>query len=550
MELWDVNCMLGRWPSADLLFHDVRGLVARMDQLGITRAAVSHTDCLHYDLVRGNAQLMAMLAEAEASARARLWPCWVLAPPATGEHGSPAELAAALDAHDIHVARLYPREHNYSLSSPEAAELLNLLAQRHTLTLIDLEQSSWEEIDRVAGATIGLPLVVCNVGYRGLRRYAGVLNRRPNVHVDLSYLGSHQGLEWLAARTGPGQLLFGTGAPLIDGGGGVTRLLLSGLGEAECAAIGHGNFQRLLASAGAEAGEGVGAAVEPQAAGPAASASSAPIISSPETERPSAQVLRSEPIRGWDIIDGHAHVGPWFNFFTPEPTADSMLRVMDRCGVRMAVVSATRAISTEVVAGNAEVIELVRRHPRRFAGYAVFNPHQPGSLADVEQALDVPGIVGIKIHPDVQAYSVNGPLYAPVFELARRRKSPILAHTFADSAFSDPLQFDTVATNWPEVVILLGHSGVTGEGHRRAMAVALKHPNLYLEVCGSLTTGHWIQQMVASVGPQRVIYGSDFPFIELRYGLGRVVFAGLPPETLALVLGGNARRVLGLPPSA
>jgi predicted TIM-barrel fold metal-dependent hydrolase len=79
------------------------------------------------------------------------------------------------------------------------------------------------------------------------------------------------------------------------------------------------------------------------------------------------------------------------------------------------------------------------------------------------------------------------------------------------------------------------------------MKVAGLHPNLYLELCGSLTTGHWIRQMVATLGPERVLYGSDFPFIELRYALGRVVFAGLPPEDLALVLGGNARRVLRLP---
>jgi len=153
----------------------------------------------------------------------------------------------------------------------------------------------------------------------------------------------------------------------------------------------------------------------------------------------------------------------------------------------------------------------------------------------------------IKIHPDVQAYTVNGPLYAPIFEVAARRGKPILTHTFADSPYSDPLQFDAIATEWPQVVILLGHSGVTGEGHRRAMKVAGQHPNLYLELCGSLTTGHWIQKMVATLGPERVLYGSDFPFIELRYALGRVVFAGLAPEIVALVLGGNARRILRLP---
>ena len=143
MELWDVNCLLGRWPSAALLCHDVGGLLARMDQLGIARAAVSHTDCLHYDPVVGNAELMHLLAQAEPGARARLWPVWVLVPPITGEQGTPDKLAANLDQHDIRLARLYPRDHNYSLSGPDAAELLALLAERRTLTLLELEQSSW-----------------------------------------------------------------------------------------------------------------------------------------------------------------------------------------------------------------------------------------------------------------------------------------------------------------------------------------------------------------------------------------------------------------------
>ena len=45
----------------------------------------------------------------------------------TGEHGSAAELSASLADNDIRVVRLYPRDHNYSLSGPDAAELLGLL---------------------------------------------------------------------------------------------------------------------------------------------------------------------------------------------------------------------------------------------------------------------------------------------------------------------------------------------------------------------------------------------------------------------------------------
>jgi uncharacterized protein len=258
-------------------------------------------------------------------------------------------------------------------------------------------------------------------------------------------------------------------------------------------------------------------------------------------------VRRGQSIEGWNILDVHAHIGPWYNFFTPTPTPQRSITASIDSGVAATVVSATLAIGADAAAGNAEVVALVRRHPARFMGYAVFNPFQAGSAEDVEQALGQPGMVGVKIHPDVQLYAVGGPLYAPAFELAARHGVPVLTHTFVDSPFCDPVHFAEVAARWPSVDIILGHAGVTGEGHRRAIAVAQQHANLYLELCGSYTTGHWIRQMVAALGAERVLYGSDFPFIELRYGLGRVVFSGLPAEALRLVLGGNARRLLKLP---
>ena len=50
--------------------------------------------------------------------------------------------------------------------------------------------------------------------------------------------------------------------------------------------------------------------------------------------------------------------------------------------------------------------------------------------------------------------------------------------------------------------------------------------------------------MVREAGAERVIFSSDIPFIDLRYGLGRVLFADLTPGEQALVLGGNIRRLL------
>ncbi|HET8523980.1 MAG TPA: amidohydrolase family protein [Thermomicrobiales bacterium] len=520
--LIDVNCFIGRWPAADLAFHDAAGLLARMDRLGIGKAVVCHTWAWQYDPVAGNQQLMTELAALPLERRERLLPCWAVVPSATGEQGTTGELGVAMEGAGIRVARLFPRDHNYSLSSPDAAELLAMLAERRILTLIDFDQTSWEEIDRIAGQTPDLQLVVCRTGYRVLRRMAGVLARRPNCAIDLSYFGSHEGVEWLVDRFGAGRMLFGTAAPLADGGGAVTRLMLSAVSEGDRAAIGAGNAQRLL---GIE--QGANPSLPP--------------------DHPAAEVRQGEPIQGWDVIDAHGHVGPWFNFFTPNPDGETMLRIMDRCGVRMAVVSALLGVGPDAEPGNAEVVELIARHPARFAGYAVFNPHHPGSLADVERTLACPGIVGIKIHPDTHEYHVAEPGYAPMWELANARRLPVLTHTFAGSAYSEPVEFDSIARRWPEARIIMGHSGATPAGHRQAITVAQAHPNLYLELCGSFTTGQWIRRMVDAVGAERVLFGTDFPFIDFRYGLGRVVFADLSESERRLVLGENARRLLKLP---
>ncbi len=521
--LWDVNRFLGRWPTAELAYHDLPGMLADMDRLGIARAVVAHTDAWQHDPASGNARLTAELAEASEAIRSRVIPCWVIVPPVTREQGTPSELSAAMDRHAVRFARLCPRDHNYSLTGPDAAEMLDVLDRRRTIAVIDADQTSWEEIDQVAAAHPNLPIVMCRTGYRGLRRMAGVLERRPNCSIDLSYFGSHQGVEWLVERFGASRLLFGTGAPLADGGGGVTRLLLAGIGDEDRSAIGQGNLSRLLARMSPEgATEGV------------------------EPEAPLDASAWDALATGKDIFDAHAHVGPWYNFFTPEPDAAGMVRAMDRCGVKTAAISSLLAIGPDAFAGNRETLEVVRRYPDRFVGYAVFNPHQRGNRSDVERMLGERGIVGIKIHPVTHEYPLSGTDYDPVWEFAAHHDVPVLTHTEAGSPVSDPALVDDVASRWPDVKIILGHAGVTGAGHRTAISLARQHPNLFLELCGSFTTGTWIRQMVDAVGPERVLYGSDFPFIDLRYGLGRVLFAGLPPADLALVLGGNARRLFKL----
>lgn len=243
------------------------------------------------------------------------------------------------------------------------------------------------------------------------------------------------------------------------------------------------------------------------------------------------------------ILDAHAHVGPYNRFFAADPSGAAMVRVMDRCGVAAALVSSLLAVELDAAAGNAETAALCETYPDRFAGYLVVNPWQDPA-GQIDRWHDHPSFVGIKLHPDLHEYPLDGPQYAPVWEYAARTARPVLVHTWAGSPFDDLSHVDRVAARHPGVWLLAGHAGVAPSSFDRAIEVAGRHPRVLLEVCGSHIHGRHIAGMVRSLGAGKVVFGSDFPFIDLRMSLGRVVFAQLSDEDRAAVLGGTTAGVL------
>lgn len=244
------------------------------------------------------------------------------------------------------------------------------------------------------------------------------------------------------------------------------------------------------------------------------------------------------PQHTFRIIDAHAHAGPYALFFIPRNSAAEMVAVMDRCGVRTALFSTNLGIQLDATAGNDAATRIVREHPDRLRGYFVVNPWQDPD-AEIARRQHDPHFVGIKIHPDLHHYPLTGPRYAGVWEFAELTGRPVLTHTWSGSVYDDLWQVAETAERHPLANILAGHAGVLRESVDTAIAVAQRFPRVRLEICGSHGHGALIARMVGEVGAGQVVYGSDFPFIDMRAALGRVVFAGLGSAEAELVLGGN-----------
>lgn len=243
-----------------------------------------------------------------------------------------------------------------------------------------------------------------------------------------------------------------------------------------------------------------------------------------------------------DVVDAHAHLGPYSRFFIPDPDAATMISVMDRTGTGVAVISSNLAIQQDAQAGNTETLTAVEEFPDRIAAYAVINPwQQPKS--ELARVADDPRFVGIKIHPTLHRYPVTGARYAPVWEFAAATGCPVLSHTDDDSAVDRPALFADLTARYPTAPIILGHSGITPAGVDAAIDVVAASEHSYLEICGSQLTGELIGHMVDHVGAQRILFGSDFPFIDQRLSLGRVVHSGLDQTVQAAILATNSRKL-------
>lgn len=244
------------------------------------------------------------------------------------------------------------------------------------------------------------------------------------------------------------------------------------------------------------------------------------------------------------IIDLHGHSGPYREFLVLGGDAGAMVALMDRMGVQALVTAPHIAIGPSARDGNDVALGMVRAYPGRFYGYAVPYPHEPEKAGDeLRRALDA-GLTAIKLHPGIHQYRIVDPGYKVAFEVAAERGTFILTHTWKGDPMCSTAMLADLAQEFPTVPVLMGHSGGRPAGFPEFIELARAHPNLYLDTTCSYTFGTWVRRMVEGAGLHKVIYGSDIPFIDARYGLGKVALSGLDDDALRAVLRENGRRLL------
>ena len=248
--------------------------------------------------------------------------------------------------------------------------------------------------------------------------------------------------------------------------------------------------------------------------------------------------LTGAPLEGEVVIDAHMHIGKFYNFLIPHSEASDLMASAGRIGIQRMYGSSIVAIRGDAESGNNDALAFHAKYPDRFIPYLVFKPNYPEEADRTIALAETKKMLQFKIHDDGNDLPYDDKRYFPLYEYANGAEGVILAHTYGKKHVVPIMK---VAEEFPHIRVLLGHSGIIEE-EIYAQAVR-EHENIFLETCNSMAWYGLVERLVAMAGPERVLFGTDMPFMSPDQQLGRVLFARISDEDKRKVLGLNAQRL-------
>lgn len=186
-----------------------------------------------------------------------------------------------------------------------------------------------------------------------------------------------------------------------------------------------------------------------------------------------------------------------------------------------------------------------------FLPFCTINPFLVSHPAQELKKYIKMGIKGIKLYPSYSHFYPNESKIYPLYAIAEEHQLPVLSHTgssvFKGSKikYADPIYLDDVAADFPDLPLLLAHSG-RGLWYEKAFFLSRLHPNLYLEISGLPPKNllNYFPNMEKNI--DKFVYGSDWPGIKtISSNIEAIKDLPLAEDSIRKILYGNASRILG-----
>ena len=234
-----------------------------------------------------------------------------------------------------------------------------------------------------------------------------------------------------------------------------------------------------------------------------------------------------------------------------------------RGAIGMGLQETSRFGFPDAAASNPMDLDLCNSWPEQLFVCPGINPHKLSerSLKKIEEALQNPRAVGIKLYPGYYNFSVNDPIYEPVYALAAYYNIPVVMHsgdTYSDRGFlkySHPLAVDELAVTHRQNQFIIAHMG--DPWVKETAEIVRKNTNVWTDIsgllvgdrasmqetsCEPLILNEFRHALMYAASWDKILFGSDWPLAPMDVYLGFIKKI-VPEKHLENVLGKNALNI-------
>ena len=189
-----------------------------------------------------------------------------------------------------------------------------------------------------------------------------------------------------------------------------------------------------------------------------------------------------------------------------------------------------------------------QKHPS-FIGFATMHPDFTDMAAEVKRVREL-GLHGFKLHPDSQGVNVDDPRLLEFYALLEGRL-PLMLHC-GDYRFdnSHPRRTKQVLREFPRLLVDCAHFG--GWSLYDLAVEYLEDEHCFMDVSSAAVYlgPRRTTELIRHYGPERILFGSDYPMWNPAQELQRFLLNDLSPTEQEQVLWRSAEAYLGmeLPP--
>ncbi len=112
--------------------------------------------------------------------------------------------------------------------------------------------------------------------------------------------------------------------------------------------------------------------------------------------------------------------------------------------------------------------------------------------------------------------------------------------------FNECFCFEDIIKKHPLLKLILAHAGGRGEMLFKVITLLENYPNLYVDFAGDIFVPGLIEEYVKRVGSKRLLFGTDMPWVDIRFQIANVMSLDIDENDKRNILGLNALKLFNL----